>query len=148
MSILFQINVRKTEYVLLDVDRQVHVGMDRAIQLKSTGRVEWTDGRAIVACIRLINGRRAAFYVWLRNSVGPRTIGDDVRGRYIVHQVQHIAFMDSDRGLQEGGSAHVNRRQRGIAGIPDAAGTHENGKQSHYYQPTNEFFMHGSSFRA
>src|SRR5712692_4768355 len=56
--------------------------------------------------------------------------------------------MDSDRCLQEGGSAHMNRRQRGSAGIPDAAGANENGKQSHYYQPTNEFFMHGSSFRA
>ncbi len=79
MTILFQINVRKTEYVLLDVDRQVHVGMDRAIQLKCSGRVEWAHSRAIVTSIRLINGRRAAFYVWLRNSVFPSAIGDDVR---------------------------------------------------------------------
>jgi hypothetical protein len=73
------LNVRKTEYVLLDADRQVHVGMDRAIQLKCSGRVEWADGRIIVACIRLINSGRAAFHVWFRNAVVPRAIGDDVR---------------------------------------------------------------------
>ncbi len=68
----------QTEYVLLDGDRQVHVGMDRAIQLKCSGRVEWADGSAIVACICLINGGRTAFHMWLRNSVFPRAIGDDV----------------------------------------------------------------------
>ena len=79
MTILFQINVRKSEYVLLDNDRQIHIGVDRAVQFKCTGRVEWTDGRAIVAGVCLINSGCAAFRLWLRNPVVPRAIGDNMR---------------------------------------------------------------------
>ena len=53
-----------------------------AIAVEDQGRglkVEWADGSAIVACIRLINSGRAAFHVWHRYAVVPRAIGDDVR---------------------------------------------------------------------
>lgn len=99
--------VRKNS-MLLNGDGQVHSWMNGAIKVKCSGRSKWTDGSAIVAIECFVDGRGAIFRGGLLCVALPTAINNDMGRRGIGNEVEHITFMDSNRRLNEGGTAHMN----------------------------------------
>ena len=94
--------------MLLNGDGQVHSRVNGAIEVKCSGRSKWTDRSAIVAIECFVDGGGAIFCGWLLCVALPAAINNDMGRRGIVNEVEHITFMDSNRRLNEGGSAHMD----------------------------------------
>lgn len=99
--------VRKNS-MLLNGDGQVHSRVNGAIKVKCSGRSKWTDGSAIVAIECFVDSGGAIFRGGLLCVALPAAINNDMSRRGIVNEVEHITFMESNRRLNEGGSAHMD----------------------------------------
>ncbi len=99
--------VRKNS-MLLNSDGQVHSWVNGTIEVKCSGRSKWTDSSAIVASECFIDGGSTIFRGWLLCVALPTAVNNGMSRRGIVNEVEHITFVDSNRRLNEGGSAHMD----------------------------------------
>lgn len=109
--------VRKNR-ILLNFDGQVHSWVNGTVEVKCASRSKWTDGSAIVAVECFVDGRSTIFCGWLLCAALPTAVNNGMSRRGIVNEVEHIALVDSNRRLNEGGSAHMDGGiVSGIGGI-------------------------------
>ena len=86
---------------LLDRHRQIHIGVNGAIQLESTSRSERSDLMGIIALKLLLNGWRAVLLGGFSGPIIPGAILDNMGRRRIVNHIDTTAFCDSDRRLNK-----------------------------------------------
>jgi hypothetical protein len=104
--------------LLLDDDGQVHTWMDSAVQLEGSCCIKWADGCAVVAVEGFVDRGSAVFGGRFWGCAIPGAVRNDMCGSGIVHEVEHITFVDRNRSLYEGGSAHMHRwKVCGSAGV-------------------------------
>ena len=91
--------------MLLNLDGQVHIVMNGAVEMIGPGRVKGADVyAAIVTKLHIARRRRSVFACRCRDSIYPGTISNDMQGGIIIYKSEHAALGNGDRGLDEVGT--------------------------------------------
>ena len=94
--------------MLLNGNGQVHSWVNSTVKVKCSGRSKWTNGSAIVATVCFVDGGSTIFCGWLLCVALPTAVNNGMSRCGIVNEVEHISLVDSNRRLNEGGSAHMD----------------------------------------
>ena len=86
---------------LLHNHGQVHVGVNAAVKMVGTSRIEWPDHLTLTggAKLHVAHRWRTRFRCRFGCSINPGTVANDVRHRNIIDQVEAAALADRDRRL-------------------------------------------------
>lgn len=103
-----RLKVVKKNSMLLNGDGQVHSWVNGTVEMKCSSRSKWTNGSAIVAIECFVDGGSTIFCGWLLCVALPTAVNNDMSRRGIINEVEHIALVDSNRRLNESGSAHMD----------------------------------------
>ena len=119
------------EAALLYSDGQIHIRVNRTIEVESASRIEWSDSCTIVAVKGLIHGWSAGFHTWFRRPIHPGAVLNDMFRGSIINKVEHITLGDSYRVLDEVGSGHMHgRAASGAGGVTNCAGAQYNAEHA------------------
>ena len=83
--------------------------MDGAVQVESSHGIEWPDNLVLVSVeLQIVHRGRSAFLHWMRRTVDPVPIRDDMHCAGIGNKRQAASFADGDAGLDKVLIPHMN----------------------------------------
>ena len=88
---------------------EIHIVVDRAIQMEGADRSEGADGLLIVAVELRLHGGRARLNIGPLITIAvPAPVGNDMHHGHVIHQRQLIAFLDSNARWHKLRFAHMH----------------------------------------
>src|SRR5947209_1907200 len=88
-------------YTLFHIHGQIHTGVNCTIDVKRARGGKWSNAHARTAQLYITDSWCSRLCTWLRRSIYPLPVSENMEGRDILHDLERTPFCDRDARLFE-----------------------------------------------